>query len=207
MIEQTLRAFCESRYRWAIVTTLTLLLGCALLVPLVDQFLSGQELKNTITKELDQAHTIAEGLDQFQERVSAQVTALQQLEAKAVTEESNTEIRKRLRSLARDHGCTMRKLQMGSVALREWYTGDDPLAASPEKPGQSTKTPFLLERWPLTMTVSGAMGNVRNMLDQMNRDGMLVHTKSLELFPDGQDGRNVTMQTELWYFALRRKAG
>jgi hypothetical protein len=154
---------------------------------------------------LESAHQVARDIDEFEVRVAERIRELARLDAKTVTEETSPEFRKRLQSLARDTGCTMRKLHVGSVSARPWYDGDDPLAASPDQEIRNAQTPFTLERWPLSITLHGPMANLQKMLDQMWQDDMFVHTKNLELQADGQQGRAVMLQLELWYFALSRK--
>lgn len=207
MIEKAVRNFCESRYRWLIVITLTLLLGCALLVPLVDVYLRGSAEKQNLLTELESAHRTAEDLDNFESRVAAEVDELAQFDAKTVSEETTPELRKRLQSLARETGCTIRKLQVGTVVKRPWFDGDDPLVASPDNKLRDAKTPFTLEHWPISISLHGTMPNLRKMLEQMWSDEMLVHTKNFDLGPESRNGQSVMLQMDLWYFALTRDAG
>ena len=57
------------------------------------------------------------------------------------------------------------------------------------------------------MSLYGSLPSLKSMLEQMGREEMLVHTKNLELHPEGRSRKNAMLEMELWYFALSRKTG
>ena len=203
MIEQALRTFCDSQYRWLIVISLTLLLGCALLLPLVDVYFREQTEKEALSLELNEATQVSSDLDRMEALVAAKAAELEELESRTVIDNSTSELRKRLQTMARESGCQVRKLQFGNVISRPWLKDDNPLSQKIGKKAAQAKTPFTLQRWPVSITLDGSMSNLKGMLDQFEKDDMLVPTKNLELYP-GRTRTNVMLDLGLWYFALVR---
>lgn len=206
MIEETLYKFCNSPYRWLIVISLTLVLGCAIVLPLVDAHNRKCSELGLLSIELADANRVAGNLDTFEERVEGLVTQLEELEKRTVTEDGHTEFRKRLQVLARVSKCTMRQLKMGEPVSRPWYENDSPLASRAKKSPTDKITPFVLQRWPISLSVDGSLPNMKKMLEQMRSDAMIVHAKRLEINPEGRGRKSVKLDMELWYFALVRKS-
>jgi hypothetical protein len=206
MIEQTLRSFCESRYRWLIVTAGTFVVGLVLVLPLVDVYSAEREEKAALLAELASASQVAEMMSQFESRVKEKSTQLAELETRTVSDETLPALRTRLVDLAREAGCSLRRLSVGAAASRPWYQGDNPIA----NPGQTivkpadSRTGFILEWWPVTVSLSGSDANLRNLLDRMEAEGMLMHTKSFEMHPASAGRKTLDLDMELWYFNLAR---
>ena len=207
MIEPVLRSICESRYRWLIVTGLTLVVGLVLLVPLVDVYLADRREKEALSAELEIASNNVGLLDRFEARVSAKLTELEKLEGRAVPEERVAGLRDELVSFARDTNCHVRRLVVGTPQSRPWLVDDDPI--TPRRDGQKTPetTNFTLEQRPVTISLSGSLMNLRTLLDRLYAQDMFVHTKSFELRPTSVNRKTLTLDMELVYFALVRGGG
>jgi len=206
MIEKTLRSFCESRYRWLIVTAGTFIVGLVLVLPLVDVYSAERNEKAALLAELSSAHQVAEKLNEYESRVAEKTTQLAKFEARTVSDESLPGLRTKLMDLARETGCSLRRLNVESSTSRPWHHGDDPI----ETPGQASVKPtnatseFTLQSWPVTVSLSGTDANLRSMLDRMEADGMLMHTKNFEMHPASAGGKMLDVDMELWYFNLAR---
>jgi hypothetical protein len=206
MIEQTLRAFCDSRFRWLIVTAGTFVVGLVLILPLVDLYRTELSEKASLLEELVSAQHVAEMMEQFESRVAAETDQLSTLEGRVVNDESLPALRTKLVDLARDTGCSLRRLNVGSMASRPWYQGDNPIVTGAEataKPADA-KTPFTLQWWPVTVSLSGSNANLHNLLDRIDADGMFVHTRNLEVRPASMNRKTLNLDMELWYFNLAR---
>jgi hypothetical protein len=206
MIEQTLRSFCESRYRWLIVIGGTVAVGLVLIVPLVDVYSAERNEKTELLDELASAHTVAETITHFEGRVAEKTTQLKALEARTVDEETLPALRTRLVELSRETGCSLRRVNVGAMSSRPWHQGDDPIAVattSTTKTG-ALDTGFSLQWRPVTVSLSGTNQNLCSLLDRMEADGMLMHTKNFEMHPASEGRKILNLDMEIWYFNLAR---
>lgn len=204
MIEEALQQFCQSPRRWLIVTVGTFAVGLVLVLPLVDVYRSGRDEKAALAEELTSARHIAASLEQFEQRVAERRRDLEQREAYAVSEESLPALRSTLVDLAKETGCSIRRLTVGAAASRPWSAGDDPIAARPATKRGEADTPFLLEWRPVTISISGTSASVRSLLERITTSGIMMHTKSLDMYPSGSSRQLLTLDMELWYFTLTR---
>lgn len=206
MIEKTLRSFCDSRYRGLIVIAGTFIVGLVLVLPLVDFYMVERAEKAALLAELSSANQVAEKLDQYESRVAEKSTQLAKFEARTVSAESLPELRSMLMDMARETGCSLRRLNVETPTSRPWLHGDDPIEASEPGNAKPADEPveFTLESWPVNLQMSGSDANLRSMLDRMEADGMLMHTKNFEMHPANAGGKMLDVDMELLYFSLAR---
>jgi hypothetical protein len=207
MIEQSLRRFCESKHRKLIVIGLTFVVGLVLVLPLVDVIRAGRDEKESLLAELDSAQNVAAELQAFESRVSEKTAQLKLFEARTVDDESLPALRGKLVDLAKETGCSIRKLSVGGVSSRAWQPGESPFAlANDKKPAVQTSGPkFQLEWRPVSLSLSGTSASLRSMVEKVAASGMLMHTKSLEMYPSSPTRQSLTLEMELWYYTLARK--
>jgi len=101
----------------------------------------------------------------------------------------------------------LRRLSVGAMVSRPWYPGDDPIAApgqSSAKPDRAMSSGLSLQCWPVTVSLSGSDVSLRNLLERMEADGMLMHTKSFEMHPASAGRKLLDLDMELWYYNLAR---
>jgi hypothetical protein len=205
MIEQTLRQFCESKYRWLIVIAGTFIAVLVLVLPLVDVYRAGRNEKETLLAELDSAKQVAAGLAQFERRTAEKLTQLSAFEARTVDDDSLPALRGKLVDLAKDTSCNIRRLNVGAASSRPWIAGEDPTAPAGIAKPDATKSGFMLEWRPVSISLNGTSANLRTLLERIAAAGMLMHTKSLEMYPSSPTRQNLTLDMELWYFTLTRR--
>lgn len=207
MIEQTLRSFCEYRRRGLIVIGGTFAVALVLILPLVDLYLAERNAKAELLTELASAGEVAETIGQTEARVAENAAELKNFDAHTVNEQSLPALRTKLVELARDTGCSLRRLNVGNVSTRPWHEGDDPTSVTDVKAKTAEQaTGFNLEWRPVTVSVSGSNTNLCNLLERMDADHMLMHTRSFEMHPDSEGRKNLNLEMELWYFDLARGA-
>jgi hypothetical protein len=207
MIEQTLRSFCESRRRWLIVIAGTFAVGLVLILPLTDLYLAERNAKTELLTELASAEQVVETVADSETRLAAKTAELKTYEARAVDEQSLPALRTKLVELARDTGCSLRRLNVGNASTRAWHEGDDPTATADAKAKSTDRTTgFNLEWRPVTVSVSGTSTNLCNLLERMEADRMLMHTRTFEMHPDSEGRKNLNLDMELWYFNLAHGA-
>jgi hypothetical protein len=205
MIEQTLRRFCESKHRKLIVIAGTFIVGLLLVLPLVDVYCAGLNEKEALLAELESAEQEATTLPKLESRVAEKVAQMAAFQERTVDEASVPVLRSKLMDLAKETGCSIRRLNVGNAASRPWKPGVSPIApADPNR--DESKTGFLLEWRPVSMSLSGSSASLRSMVERVAAAGMLMHTKSFEMYPSSPSRQSLTLDLELWYFTLARKS-
>lgn len=207
MIEQALRRFCELKHRKLIVIAGTFIVGLVLVMPLVDAIRAGRDEQESLLAELDSARSVAAEIQGFETRVGEKLTQLKEIEDRTVDDESMPALRGKLVDLAKETGCSIRRLNVGTMSSRAWKPGDSPLTAtSDKKAAEPASGPnFQLEWRPVSISLSGTSASLRSMVERVAATGMLMHTKSLEMYPSSPTRQTLTLDMELWYFTLARK--
>ncbi|MEM8864814.1 MAG: hypothetical protein AAGF31_04640 [Planctomycetota bacterium] len=194
--------FCESRYRWLIVTAVTLVVALATVLPQVDQYLSLHADELEKAEELAEAGRTVQMLDKLRERVEETSQKLEALERRTLPNEAVSDFRNQVVRMVRESGCQVRRIGVGAVRARTWRENDKPLADDKYKAGPNT--PFLLETRPVSLAVTGSTDEVKELLTKIETNGMLTHAKGLNLRPAGRSGGDLQLDLELWCFALQR---
>jgi len=204
MIEQALRRFCEAKHRLLIVIAGTFVVGLVLVIPLVDAYSAGRDEKADLLAELDSAQNVAADLERFEARVAEKLAQLEVIEAKTVTDVTLPGLRSKLVDMAKETGCSVRKISVGPVSSRPWSPGQNPIGA-----GDSTKieaeSPYILEWRPVSISLGGTSGNLKALVQRVAESGMLMHTKSFEMYPSSPTRQSLSLDMELWYYTLARK--
>jgi hypothetical protein len=207
MIEQALRTFCESRRRWLIVIAGTFATGLVLFVPLADLYFAERNEKTELLAELAASEQVVETADESTAHLAEKTAELKTYEARSVDDQSLPALRTKLVELARDTGCSLRRINVGNTSIRPWRERDDPTAGNDGKNKATDKaTGFSLEWRPVTIAVTGSNANLCSLLERMEADHMLMHTKNFEMHPDGEGRKNLNLDLELWYYNLARGA-
>jgi hypothetical protein len=176
-----------------------------LVIPLVDAYCAGRNEKEALLAELESAREVAANLTEMEGRVAAEVAQLKTFEARTTDEDSLPVLRGKLVDLAKETGCNIRRLSVGTTSSRPWIPGDDPLnPAASATPGDSVSA-FTLEWRPVTISLSGTSGSLRSLLERIAAAGMLMHAKSLEMYPSSANRQALSLDMELWYFTLARR--
>jgi hypothetical protein len=176
-----------------------------LVLPLVDAYRAGLTDKEALIADLDSAKTVAAGLEGFEARVTEKLAQLSELEAKTVDDESLPVLRGKLVDLAKETGCSIRRISVGSVSSRPWAPGDNPIGPPDDARKNDPTTAFQLEWRPVSISLSGSSSSLRGMLERVGTSGMLMHAKTLDMYPSSPTRQSLTLDMELWYFTLARK--
>jgi len=205
MNDSLLRRFCESPHRKLIVVIATTVLGVVVLIPLADEYFDKKESYASSAVELDRAFQTAETLPMFEQRVADLESQLHLLEERSVSEASISRYRSRLVDLVRKTGCQMRRLDVSTPTTRAWYREDDPLR--PRVPTETKETtPFLLERRSVHLAVDGPIVSLYEFLDELLTDKTFAYPNRIQMHNGGRAGDQVSLELELWVFALREKS-
>jgi hypothetical protein len=204
MTNSLIRKFCESRYRWPIVATATAMTALATLLPLADEYFNNRDSRNGLSEELVRARETAARLPTYERRAAAVSDELDALELRTVDEAKLAQFRSRLVDVVRESSCQIRQIEVGQPTRRAWSQGDDPLAETPQSEGRAKATPFFLERRSITLAVDGTMSAVHDLLKRLEDERTLSHPRRIQLQAASTGGEIVTLELELWLFALTR---
>ncbi len=206
MNETLIRKFCESPRRGLIVATVTILLGLAVVTPLVDDYFNKKESRRALAGDLDNARQTAALLPSLEKQVALVVEKLEAMEERSVSEQTVSGYRTRLVEMIRESSCQIRRLDVASPSRRPWKEGDNPLQAGNNSDSSGKATPFSLERRSIVLSVNGKTHEIYSLLEQLQKDTTLAHPERIQIHSDGQNGEIVTMELELLLFALSRQA-
>jgi hypothetical protein len=204
MNDSLIRRFCESRHRWLIVATATGLLALVGLLPTVDDFFDKRTSGSELADQVAAARLTAESLPAYEKQAEGVRAELAALEVRTVDEAGVAKFRSRLVDLVRESGCQIRRIDVGAPARRPWKENDNVLAEMGVPGGAAT--PFVLERRSVVLAVDGAMPAVHDLLDRLEKERTLTHPRRVQLQGASAGGETVTLELELWMFALSRTA-
>jgi hypothetical protein len=204
MNDSLARKFCESRHRWLIVATATGLVALAALLPMVDDFFDKRTSRSELSEELAAARLTAQSLPAYEKETQAVQKDLQALEVRTVDEEGVARFRSKLVDVVRDSGCQIRRIEVGAPSRRPWKDKDEPLAELASPAGAAT--PFVLERRSVTLAVDGNLTAIQDFLGRLEKEQTLSHPRRLHVQAVSPSGETVTLELELWLFALSRTA-
>lgn len=202
MNDSLIRTFCESRHRWLIVATATVLVALATVVPTVDDCFNKRNSRNDLADKLVLARRTAEELPKYEAEAAAVVAELDALEARAIDEADLAKFRSRLVDVVRESGCQIRRLDIAAPTVRAWKQGDQPLLEQPAEDG--ALTPFSLERRSVVLAVDGGMAEVQDLMARLEQEQTLSHPRRIHMQAVATGGETVTLELELWLFALKR---
>jgi len=205
MNDSLARRFCESPHRKLFVVIVTILLGLLVLIPLVDDYFDNQESHSTLSEDLDRTRQTAAGLPEKEQQVARIIEKLAVIESRAISSNSVSHYRSQVVDLIRKAGCQVRRIDVGSATRRPWRKGDNPLLAKTSQKAKDRKTPFALERRNVVLLVDGSMESVRELLKQLHEEDSLAYLHRLELQAMTRGSEQVTLEIELWLFALSRQ--
>ncbi len=205
MNESLARKFCESPYRPLIVTIATVVLMLVAVLPMVDDYYNNKRSHTALVENLARASETVETLPMFQQRAEALGQRLAELDALSVNEKNVGDYRSRLVDLVRESGCQMRKIDVSKTTRRTWMEDDSPLVEKQPSGTENKPTPFMLERRNVVLSVDGTTANVNTLLEKLQEESTFIHPRRLKFHSVGRDGNKVTMEVELWLFALAQK--
>ena len=204
MTESPIRKLCESPHRKLIVVIVTTLFGLLVLIPLVDDYFDNKESHNSLSEDLESARLTEAGLPDVEKQVAEILEKLATFESRAISSQNTSDYRSKVVELVRDTGCQVRRFDVSTPIRRPWMKNDNPLEIKAPQGAKHTKTPFALERRNVVLLVDGSMQSLRDFLGQLHKDEALAYLNRLELKSTSRGSDQVTMEVELWLFALGR---
>lgn len=202
MIETLAESFVHSRYRWLIVTAVTLVIALATVLPQVDDYLAIRSERADLREQLAQASQAPNLLAEYESVASLKETTLGKLRDREIDESQVAELRTWLVNSAREAGCRVRRIDLGSARNRPWAIEDSPLVENRDPLPKDQQTPFDLQARTVTLSITGSNDEVRTLLKTIDADQRLKHTQLLDLRPGRRGHNELQLDLSLRYFAL-----
>ncbi len=137
------------------------------------------------------------------EKLSAQKQqTLHQLLNQSVPPDQLHLFRGRIVELARQTHCQVRQIQLGERKVRDWTRNTAPLATL-EKPGAELQGPYALGAQSFTLSVSGKLTDLKEFLNRLADQRLMLHTARLAVRP-AADNSDIVLEMELLLFEVSR---
>jgi hypothetical protein len=171
-------------------------------LPATEKYYELNSRETELQKKIAAGANEQKSLARSKQILSNKQTEVAALRAKTMSQENIQEFRDQIVGIARDSGCTMRRIKIADTPnKRDWYENDAPLdnRVHGEK---EKKTPFKLQSQQLTVQVTGPMENVLQLLEKLATFDKLSETTTLNLKRSVEDQSLIEMDLEMLLFDL-----
>ncbi len=203
-VEEELRRFLDNRWRRLIVIIVSFGIGLLTVWPAADEYTALRERRLELFDSLTEAQQQASELSSLKAEADERNRTLAELESQTVPLSQVHRFRSRLVELTRRSGCRVRKIQLGVPRATVWYEKDNP-RKPPRAAERGPETPFQLQTQPVTLSASGSLNQVKQLLAGLHDTGKMMHTKRFNLRPMGPDRKEIVLELELILFHLQKK--
>lgn len=202
MIKRFVRRLADHPRRWPLISGGTFALGLITLLPLADEYQRAALREEALSTHLEGARQLAQGLEQLALQTQGELGELHQTEARTVSAERIQQYRGEVVSLVRESGCQLQRIATGAVTRRPWLQKDDPLRTRQVNKSEQDRTGYELTAQPFTLTVTGNMRQIEHLLNRLQQQNCIAHTRSFALRPAGGNRNEITLDLELLLFDL-----
>ena len=134
---------------------------------------------------------------------------MSEIKGRALLEENAQDYRQAIVQLIRQAGCQLRKLNLDKPSMRDWGDEDHPLRKLKQQSSKKQKdksSGYQLRTQPVTLSISGALKDVRAVLSELQADDKLMHVTHLSIRPNGRSRDSVVMDLQFQLFGLEKAA-
>jgi hypothetical protein len=170
-------------------------------LPLSDKYneLSGQRAE--LESALAQGKSLTQRAALYQKQTEKKKVELHGLEVQAISLEQVQRFRNAIVDLARDTGCTMRRIKLAEPSKRDWFEVDQPLQNRPHS-DKEQKSPFKLQTQQLTVQVTGPLASISELLGKLMGMERMYEMSNFVLRRSTEDQNLVELDLELQLFDL-----
>ncbi|REJ69007.1 MAG: hypothetical protein DWQ31_06180 [Planctomycetota bacterium] len=169
--------------------------------PAVDEYLAVTADCSSLEAEIVRTEKTVSSLAAFRKRVEEKVAALERHEAQAVSPQAAREFRARLVSLARQHNCQIRRINLSDTRTRKWRNNDRPIEGITRvKKGRETR--FDLRTQQCKLMVMGPLPSIIGLLEELQKEDRLIYASGYTLRPSAVNRETSELEIELTLFDL-----
>ena len=129
---------------------------------------------------------------------------LADLEARTVSVEQAHLFRQEVVEFVRESECQVREIHLAEPSSRVFREGDSPLEQRSSGKRNRDESPYILNTQPLSLSITGTLPSVKNLLSRLQATEKMIYSKSLSLVPSRENREEVALNLELLLFDLTK---
>ncbi len=192
---------------WGVVAMI-LGLGLMVMLPAADDYGDSRKMRAELQKTVARQRHEVKDLDETKQEASAKLADLKQWQARAFSDDQLRSFRQEVEDWARKSGCQVRRIRLDPKAARTrpWRKGDslERTSGSSRRTNARNAPPYVLKSQPLSVSVSGPLEGVKDLLAQLHSARRLLQSKSLTINPSPGKATGVDLIIELELFDLTK---
>jgi len=200
MITETLQRHLDGKRRRITVIIGTLVVGLAVGLPAADEYFALRDRCDRLSRNLQTNREAVAQLAKVEQTANKKQAALAEFEAKLADDKGLNDFRSWVIDQVREAGCQMRKVRAGTAASRRWREDANPLEVGTN---EGSETPFALKTVGFSISASGQLANVKDLLLRLNKANKLIHAKRFVLRPEATGGRELVLELDWLLFDLQ----
>lgn len=204
MANDRLRRWLASPWRPFVVIIVTCVIGLGTVWPAADEYLAQSKYRAELEESIASAQADVARQGQLRPQAAALEQQLSVLRLQGMDEDRAQQFRRQLVEMTRNSGCRLRTIRAEPPQRRVWRKGDDPTATRGTQ--GSKETQFQLRSQVISLSVSGPVGRVREILAELQATEQLMHTRRLALRPRGEQREEIILDLELLLLDLEPRA-
>jgi Tfp pilus assembly protein PilO len=198
-----LRRFLDNpARRWAVIFAI-LGIGLTAVLPAADELNKSRRDRTQLEQLAARMRSDVAGLERVRSEATRKREGLGKLEALAVAGDQVPVFRQEIVDWAREAGCQVRRVRLDSPRSQGWHEGGSLFELSSAR-RTKLDSPYVLQMQPLSVSVSGTLSKVRQLLNKLHSTDRLIQCRSLSVCPSRDDRREVVLNVELVLFGLTR---
>lgn len=203
MIRTILQRFLDSPTRhWAIIIAV-LAIGLTTVLPAADELNKSRQDRAQLEELAARLRSEVADLEDVRRKAEEKLERLGELEALAVAADQVPLFRQEIVDWARTAGCQVRRIRLESPRSQGWQEGDSLLESTAAK-RRNLDSPYVLQMQPLSVSVSGTLPKVKNLLTQLHSSDRLIQFISLSVSPSRDNRKEVVLNVELMLLDLTK---
>jgi hypothetical protein len=203
MFETVLRRLLKHPRRNWIVITVTCFVLLAVTWPVVDDYTAARDRRRQLEAALASDRQAIAQMTKMEARVQEQMAETAKLAGRVMDEERSERFRGEIVQLVRQSGCRLTRNTLGPAREREWHKNDNFLAVRPVS-NKKDQTPFVLRTRQYSLTITGTMGNIVQLLADLSEKDYLIHAAGFTMRQADDEVNSVVLEMELILIELAR---
>lgn len=204
MTRTILRRFLDHpARRWGIIIAI-LGIGLTTVLPAADELSRSRRDRAQLEEDSSRMRREVAVLEDVRREAIEKQQRLRELEARAVTAEQVPLFRQEIVDWVRKAGCQVRRIRLEPPRSQQWQEADSSESTSARR--KKPESPYVLRTQSLSVSVSGALPEVKRLLTQVYSTDRLVQCRKFSVSPSRDSRKEVVLNVELMLFDLS-KAG
>ncbi|MFN3152383.1 hypothetical protein [Bremerella sp.] len=181
----------------------TFVVALVTLIPAADEYLVLQERSGEVTRQLESGTNDRDKLSLVKAKHAEIQETLESHQERTIDEDAAHAIRSSLVQFARGSNCHLRRVDLGSVRVRQWHENDHPVQVVTTTM-RGKKMDFRLEVRELRLTLTGEMHEIESFLEKFDTLDAHLNLQDMKLKSLDVEGDQLQLELTLQLFGIRR---